>query len=445
MQCDAMKVDDMTNRPTAMMAAILLCLRCGLAFICILSAHGQSYSFTTHIGAYAGSADGTNSNAQFNQPCGVALDAAGNIYVADTGNSTIRKIAPDGTNWVVTTVAGLAGTPGNVDGTNSEARFNLPFGIAVDSAGTMYIADTYNNSIRRIAPSGTNWVVVTLAGGANTNEQFYYPQAVAVDSAGSVYIADSYGQRIRELTLVGTNWIVTTLAGLAGATGTNDGTGAAARFNYPSGVAVDGAGNVYVADLRNFTIRQIKPVGTNWVVSTLAGLAWHAGSADGTNSSARFGGPVGITLDSLGNLYVGDYGNYTIRKITPTGTNWVVSTLAGLAGFSGSTDGVGTGARFGGPAGIALDSSANLYVADVNTHRIRLGGIAFALQASLSGSQLILSWPILASNFVLETSSAIDASAPWTPLSNGIVASGNTFVLTNSTDAPAAFFRLHKP
>ena len=159
--------------------------------------------------------------------------------------------------------------------------------------------------------------------------------------------------------------VVTTLAGLAGSQGSADGTGSAARFAWPIGVAVDSTGNVYVADNGNDTIRKVTPAG---VVTTLAGLAGSSGSADGTGSAARFYGPSGVAVDSAGNVYVADTGNYTIRKVTPAG---VVTTLAGLAGTEGSADGTGSAARFSYPSGVAVDSAGNVYVADTGNNTIR--------------------------------------------------------------------------
>ena len=194
-------------------------------------ARGQStyttpYTFTTLAGNNGyGSADGTNSAARFAHPEGAAVDTNGNVYVADTVNHTIREMTPVGTNWVVTTLAGLAGSPGSADGTGSAARFNNPGGVAVDSAGNLYVADAGNNTIRKVTPVGTNWVVTTLAGlagspgsadGTDSAAQFNQPYGVAVDSAGNVYVADTCNDTIRKVTLVGTNWVVTTLAGLGG-------------------------------------------------------------------------------------------------------------------------------------------------------------------------------------------------------------------------------------
>jgi hypothetical protein len=238
----------------------------------------------------------------------VAVDSAGNLYVADALNYTIREVTPVGTNWVVTTLAGLAGVSGNVNATGSNARFSYPTGMAVDSAGNVYVADMYNNAIRKVTPVGTNWVVTTLATG------FYRPDGVAVDSAGNVYVADWFNQRICKVTSAG---VVTTLAGLTGSIGSVDGTNSAARFNYPIGVAVDMAGNVYVTDNSDNMIRKVTPVGTNWVVTTLAGLAGYCAEIDGTGPAARFTVGEGVAVDTAGNLYVGDFGNSTIRKGFP--------------------------------------------------------------------------------------------------------------------------------
>src|SRR5207245_2370200 len=173
------------------------------------------------------------------------------------------------------------------------------------------------------------------ADGTGSAARFYFPTGVATDSSANVYVADQYNHTIRKITPAG---VVTTLAGLAGNPGRGDGTGSAARFNYPSGVATDSSGNVYVADPYNHTIRKITPAG---VVTTLAGLAENPGSADGTGSAARFSAPWGVATDSSGNVYVADTFNYTIRKITPAG---VVTTLAGLAGNPGTHDGTGRAA-----------------------------------------------------------------------------------------------------
>lgn len=328
-----------------------------------------------------GTTDATGNNARFNQPRGIAVDGAGVLYVADTSNHSIRKIAAGA---VVTTLAGLSGTFGNVDDTGSAARFNNPRGVAVDSAGTtVYVADTNNNNIRQVTAAG---VVTRLAGatapggfdGTGTGARFNAPEAVSVDSAGVVYVADTVSDTIRKISAGG---VVTTLAGFYGSLGAVDGSEQTARFAMPFAVAVDASGNVYVADRANSTIRKVTRAGN---VTTFAGLANSPGTIDGTGSAARFSAPQGIAVDSAGTVYVAD-GVGTIRTITPAG---VVTTLAGQAFQNGSTDGIGTAARFNGPRGLAVDSAGNVYVADQLNHTIRKiapGGIVTTL-AGLAGA-----------------------------------------------------------
>jgi sugar lactone lactonase YvrE len=348
------------------------------------SAAPQIYDFTTIAGlaTHSGSADGTNSDARFTSPSGVAVDTNGNLYVADYNNSTIRKVTPVGTNWVTSTIAGKAGNVGSTDGTNSDALFRWPFRIAADSSGNIYVADSGNSTIRKVTPVGTNWVVSTIAGlalnagsadGTNSDAQFYSPYGIAVDTNGSLYVADTGNHTIRKVTPVGTNWVTSTVAGKATYCGDADGTNSDAQFCYPYDVAVDTNGKLYVAGMGNETIRKIVPAGTNWVTSTIAGLAGNHGSADGTNSAARFDAPSGVAVDSNGNVYVADNGNDAIRKVTPVGTNWVTTTIGGLAKNQGSADGTNSAARFYYPDGIAVDSSGNLYVADTANHTIRQG------------------------------------------------------------------------
>jgi sugar lactone lactonase YvrE len=349
----------------------------------------------------SGSADGTGAAALFTYPGGVATDSAGNVYVADSGNDIIRKITPSG---VVTTLAGTAGMSGSTDGTGAAARFNEPEGLAVDSAGNVYVADRFNDTVRKITPAG---LVTTLAGtagmtgstdGMGAAARFNTPVGVAIDTGGDIYLTDGDNNTIRKVTPTGA---VTTIAGTAPVFGSTDGTGAGASFDIPAGVATDSAGNVYVADAFDFAnsgalgliIRKITPTGA---VTTLAGMAGMAGSTDGTGAAARFEGPFGIATDSAGNVYVSDsfndanYGTYsnTIRKITPAGE---VSTFAGTPGTWGSSDGTGAAARFSNPAGVATDSAGNVYVADSGNSTIRRispAGVVTTLagSAGMSGS-----------------------------------------------------------
>ena len=303
-----------------------------------------------------GTNDGPVASAHFNDPYGIAVDNAGRVHLADTFNYTLRAISPDG---VVTTLAGLAGSYGDVDGTGTVARFNGSGGIAFDPAGNMYIADTWNNHVRKM----TAGRVVTTYAGTNPppggGTEFYSPAGLAVDNATNIYVADTFHHKIQKVTA---NMAVSVLAG-SGVVGSQDGTGTVAQFNYPTAVAVDSAGTVYVADTYNSTIRKITPAG---LVSTLAGSALSTGSVDGVGSAARFNNPKGIAVDSAFNVYLADTVNCTVRMITPDGT---VSTIAGLDGSSGVSNGVGGAARFTRPTGIALDGSGNLYVTDVYSVR----------------------------------------------------------------------------
>jgi sugar lactone lactonase YvrE len=312
--------------------------------------------------------------ARFNFPVGITSDSAGNLYVADRNNSTIRKITQTG---VVTTLAGAPLQTGNVDATGSAARFNLPSGVAADRAGTVYVADTANHTIRRISPAGA---VTTIAGAAMNNgsndgegtaARFNSPSSVAVDGAGNLYVADTLNYAVRRITPTGS---VSTIAGKLGVPGYVDGPGTEAQFIKPEGITVDNAGNVYVTDTdffpschlctrTNSTIRKITPAG---VVSTLAGIPLTIGSADGPGNAASFSYPAGLTVDGSGTLYVADTNNFTIRKVTAAG---VVSTFAGTPKAEGSVDGTGTAARFAYPKGITLDPSGNLFVTEAFTVR----------------------------------------------------------------------------
>ncbi len=341
---------------------------------------GQTYDFFTIAGYVGfGSVDGTNSGARFYRPVAVTIDTSSNIFVADSGNNTIRKLTPSGTNWIATTLAGLPGSEGDVDGTNGQARFCDSQGIAVDGSGNLYVSDQ-DAVIRKLTPVGTNWMVTTIAGsagnfgivdGTNNAAEFNQPEGVAVDSDGNVYVADSAA--IRKLTPVGTNWIVTTIAGSFPNNGSADGTNASAQFESPAGLCVDKSGNLYVADEPAATIRKIMPEGTNWVVTTIAGSAGNFGSADGTNGNARFDVPFGLALDNSNNLYVTESFDSTIREVSPdsTGTNWSVVTIAGAAQSLGSTDGTNGAALFFNPLGVAVNGNGGVYVADTGNSTIR--------------------------------------------------------------------------
>lgn len=345
-------------------------LQAGFIFLAGLAGvmRAEDYSITSFAGNtnVTTGVDGTGDAATFNGPYAVAIDAAKNLYVSDTVNNTIRKITPA---RVVTTLAGTAGIRGTTDAAGAAARFNFPVGLAVDSAGNVYVADSGNLTIRKITPAGA---VTTLAGAAlqlgSTNGQgaaarFFLPYGLAVDTAGNVYVAEGGNHLIRKITPDGT---VSTLAGSAMQAGLTDGTGGAARFNTPFGLTIDAGGNLYVADSGNNAIRKVTPAG---VVTTVVGSSGTSGSLDGPVAVARFNQPRGVSVDASGNLYVADYGNSLVRHITSGG---IVTTLAGVAGVVGSTNSVGSAARFYDPTGIVADGTT-IYVADSSNNSIRRG------------------------------------------------------------------------
>ena len=309
-----------------------------------------------------GTNDGIGTAASFNSPYGVTLDSSGNVYVADYGNHKIRKISPTG---VVSTLAG-SGIAGATNATGIAASFYYPHGVAVDALGNVFVADYYNHKIRKISALG---VVSTFAGsgaptstdGMGTGASFHFPAGITIDGSSNLYVVDYASHKIRKITPSG---VVSTLAG-NGTAGTTDGVGTVAKFNYPYGITVDNSGNEYIADSSNHKIRKIN---SSSVVSTFTGNGT-ASSVDVTSMVAGFDNPTGITISVTGNIYVADRSNSKIRKISPTG---VVSTLAGngMSGMDYDVS-IGLDAIFNQPRGIAVDALGTIYVADTNNHKIR--------------------------------------------------------------------------
>jgi streptogramin lyase len=301
-----------------------------------------------------GHVDGAGGAARFEDLVGITSDVTGNLYVTDS--CSVRKITPGG---VVTTLGGIG--IGSVDGNINVASFSQPEGIVATENGHLYLADTGNSTVRKITIDGD---VTTMAGsplqlgmadGVGSAAQFFNPVGVTSDKSGNLYVADQNNQTIRKIT---PNGEVSTLAGSPRLSGFANGTGSAARFSCPNGVIADVFGNIYVTDLFNHVIRKITPAG---VVTTLAGSPGQSGYADGLGSSALFALPWGITSDTSGNLYVADHDNHVIRKITPSGE---VTTFAGSPGQQGDSDGVGSTARFSYPYSITTDGNGNVYVVD---------------------------------------------------------------------------------
>jgi sugar lactone lactonase YvrE len=378
---------------------------------------------TTFAGSTYGGANGTGTDATFAYPQGLAVDASGNIYVADTSNHSIRKITPEG---VVTRLAGsdvVGGTPAYADGTGTDAKFSYPTGLTVAANGDIYVADSGNSLIRKVTPGGvvsrfvgspgtfgyadgdgniirgafgsisgfiisqngdayitdTNTnsirkispagVITTIAGsgisgfadGTGTNAEFAGPQGLAVDASGNIYVADTNNQLIRKVTPTG---VVTTIAGNPGIGGFADGTGTDALFSNPNDVAIGPDGNIYIADFSSSSIRKVTPGG---VVTTLAGNPSSPGAADGTGTNAQFNGPYGLAVDANGDIYVSDFYNHLIRKVTPAG---VVTTLAG-SGAPGSADGTGADAYFNYPGKLSISSNGDIYISEPNNQLIR--------------------------------------------------------------------------
>jgi hypothetical protein len=387
---------------------------------------GTNWITTTMIGVPGeGTTDGTNSTARFYSPAGIATDGTGTFYVSDMQNSVIRKIVHQGSNWIVTTIAGTA-TPGNSgsrsDGTNEQARFFWPQGLALDAAGNLFVADSANRAIREIKRVGSDWVTTTLS------TSFAYPNGLALDNAGSVYVADYSGNDVKRMTRSGTTWVVSTIAGSL--SGSSDGTNTFARFNGPNGVAIDAATNLYIADQHNNAIRLIQPIDTNWVVTTIAGSPGStAATLDGTNRNARFMLPNGVALDPQGNLYVTEF--TALRKVTHVGTNWIVTTVTG------------PGTVFNEANSLIVDSASNLYITDTFNNVISLGLPLVPLTSTLVNNHLVLSWPLAASNYILETTATLDVPG-WVQVPNGMSIFGEQFFWTNESSENSGFFRLRR-
>ena len=316
-------------------------------------------------GTRFGGDNGPAMSAQLHDPEGVAVDSAGNLYIADTGNNRIRKVS----NGVITTAAGNGTTGFSGDnGPAASAELYSPGGVVADSAGNLYIGDTNNNRIRKVS----NGVITTVAGdgtygfsgdnGPATSAELHAPWGVAVDSASNLYISDFLNSRIRKVS----NGVITTVAG-NGANGFRNGPATSAELYYPLGVAVDSAGNLYIADTNNNRVRKV----SNGAITTVAGngdCCSYIGD-NGPATSAELSSPRGVAVDSAGNLYIADTGNSRIRKVS----DGVITTVAGngTGGFSGD-DGPATSAQLNGPEDVAVDSAGNLYIADLGNNRIRI-------------------------------------------------------------------------
>ena len=382
-----------------------------------------------------GSTDGTNTTARFNDPAGIAIAADGTIFVADNQNHAIRRIGTDG---VVTTLAGLPGTPGTADGSGSAARFESPTSLALGPDNALYVSDTGNHTIRRVTLAG---VVTTFAGapgnadyadGSASDARFNQPLGLTVASDGSVFVADSGNHLIR---IIATNGTVSVLAGNPETFGSADGTGTNAFFNSPVGLALAADGSLFVSDANNFTLRKVTAAG---VVTTIAGAAGQDGATDGPAASARFGKPAELALAPNGTLYIADAAHHTIRRLTPDG---VVSTIAGLVGADGAADGANGLARFFNPYGLAIAARGHLVVADTYNQTVRELLAPFTVGVAASGNSRVISWDsIIGRSYQVQFKDSLTAS--WQDLGRTVTASTLGGMQTDSTPTPTRYYRV---
>jgi streptogramin lyase len=400
-----------------------------IAFALCIGRLAAQDSVSTFAGSalVTGAADGPRTNALFSDPADLAIAPDGTIYVADSANHTIRRIA---TNGLVSTFAGAAGTNGFANGPGADARFDSPTGLALDTAGNLLVADTGNHTVRRITPTG---VVNTLAGFAGesgfsnavgTNARFNSPLGVCVASNGTVFVSDSGNHCIRAIAPGGA---VSTFAGTPEDWGAADGPAALAKFNNPVGLAFDTAGDLFIADANNHTIRR---VGTNGVVTTFAGEAGVDGFADGDGAAARFTKPAELAFDAGGGLLVADSFNHLVRRVTPAG---VVGTLTGGQRADGSADGVNRAARFFNPYGLAVAPGGAVLVTDTYNATVRRLLSPVAVTIRRAGGQVELHWNSVAGErYQVEFREL--AGADWLPLAAAFEANEAVSTMTDATD-----------
>jgi sugar lactone lactonase YvrE len=322
--------------------------------------------------AYGGDG-GLATAAQLNYPQAVAVDSSGSLYIADSNNNRLRKVSTPVKTMQLSTVAGT-GTPGyNGDGEATGAQLYYPQGVAVDSAGNVYISDSSDNRIRKVSGGVISTVAGTGVGGFSgeggpaTAARVYSPLGLAIDGSGNLFFADYYNNRIRKVA-VGSG-IITTVAGSGATAAVDNVVATASGLNSPTAVAVDSSGNLYIADYQNHRIRKVA-AGSNTITTVAGNGTAGVGGDGGLATAAQLNYPQGIAVDSAGNLYIGDTNNHRIRKVTAV--TGIISTFAGtgIAGYLGE-NGPATAARLNNPIGMAVDSAGNVFVVDQYNHRVR--------------------------------------------------------------------------
>ncbi len=414
-----------------------------LALLCLLfvasAAPGQEYIATIAGAALeTGSANGAATAARFRDPAGVEFDAQGRLWIADSGNHTIRRLNQDGT---VNLIAGAPGAMGSLNGQAPAARFKFPSDLAIRPDGVIFISDTGNHVIRKISPDGIVSVVAGSAGqsgaadGSLGDARFRNPAGLALGPDGSLYVADAGNHCVRRIA----DGQVVAIAGLAESWGDADGAGADARFNGPVDLAIAADGSLYVSDGNNHTIRRISPEG---VVTTIAGAPGVGGCVDGNGAQARFCSPAGLLLAADNILLVADSLNHIIRRVTLTGD---VESLSGMPGRDGATDGAPASARFFNPYGMAADAHGNLYISDAYNQTIRLGLIPFRmkLRESEAGTERQIQWDAVAGRrYQVQFKRALDDTI-WIDLGEPVLADGPSASLPFPPAAERAqFFRV---
>lgn len=358
-----------------------------------LGIHAQTISTYAGNGTAGFSGDGGLATAaKLNHPVAVAVDAAGNVYIADENNSCIRKIAPDS---IITTIAGndTAGYSGD-GGMATAAEINYPEGLAVDGSGNVYIADYNNDRIRKVTSAG---IITTIAGtgaigytgdgGAATAAELNGPTGIAVDAAGNIYIADENNHRVRKISSAG---IISTIAGTGVAGFSGDGGAAtAAKLWFPNEITTDAAGNVYIADNYNSRVREINSTG---VISTITGNGTFAYGGDkGIATAAKIYGSSGLALDASGNVYIADWGNSRIRRINTADSIFTIAGK-GVAAYGGD-GGPATAAGINGATGITVDVAGDYYIADYFDNRVRKVSLVTGIDNITPGSYSVNLYP----------------------------------------------------